>query len=153
MKRVLGFSLTIALALAAAPRPASAQFLPEQIAQRPAQEGFLLTAEIIASEPIGEGVTKPFKLTLRKDGVECKAAWKNPHGEMGGYLEGWQYEIAAYRIDKLIGLNMVPPAVEREFQGKRGALRPLGREQIQPAQDDGERDPHPRRGHATTPRT
>jgi len=122
MKRALGFSLVLALALPAAPRPASAQFLPEQIAQRPAQEEFLSTAEIVASEPIGEGVTKPFRLTLRKDGVEGKAAWKNPHGEMGGYLEGWQYEIAAYRLDKLIGLNMVPPAVEREFQGKRGAL-------------------------------
>ena len=24
-----------------------------------------------------------------------------------GYLEGWQYEIAAYRLDKLIGLGMV----------------------------------------------
>jgi hypothetical protein len=39
-----------------------------------------------------------------------------------GFLEGWQYEIAAYRLDKLIGLDMVPPAVEREFNGRRGAL-------------------------------
>jgi hypothetical protein len=39
-----------------------------------------------------------------------------------GFLEGWQYEIAAYRLDKLLGLNMIPPAVEREFQGKKGAL-------------------------------
>jgi hypothetical protein len=67
-------------------------------------------------------VTKPFKLYLKKGDVEGKAAWKNPRGEMGGYLEGWQYEIAAYRLDKLIGLNMVPPAVEREFNGKKGAL-------------------------------
>ena len=67
-------------------------------------------------------MTKPFKLTLRKDGVELKAAWKNPSGEQLGFLEGWQYEIAAYRLDKLLGLNMVPPAVEREFHGKPGAL-------------------------------
>lgn len=112
----------LALALAAGALPLSAQFLPEEIAQRPALEEFLLTAEIVDAVPIGEGVTKPFKLTLRKDGVTRKAAWKNPSGEQLGFLEGWQYELAAYRLDKLLGLNMVPPAVEREFQGRRGAL-------------------------------
>jgi hypothetical protein len=122
MKRAVVIILALAVALAAAPRPAAAQFRPEEIVQREAREEFLLTADIVRSEPIGEGVTKPFKLYLKKGDVEGKAAWKNPHGVMGGYLEGWQYEIAAYRLDKLIGLNMVPPAVEREFDGKKGAL-------------------------------
>ena len=98
------------------------QFKPEEIAQRPAQEEFLRTAEIVKAEPIGEGVTKPYKLTLKKDGVEMVAAWKNPKGMQLGYLEGWQYEIAAYRLDKLIGLGMIPPAVERDFRGQPGAL-------------------------------
>ena len=114
--------MSLALATAAGPLAAWCQFLPEEIAQRPAREDFLRTAEIVRSEEIGEGVTKPYKLYLRKDGLELKAAWKNPKGMQFGYLEGWQYEIAAYRLDKLIGLNMVPPAVERDFQGKPGAL-------------------------------
>ncbi|NTV79829.1 MAG: hypothetical protein HGA24_00170 [Candidatus Aminicenantes bacterium] len=122
MKRVAILAVALTLARAVAPGPAAAQFRPEEIAHREAQEEFLRTAEIVRSEPIGEGVTKPWKLYLKKGDVEGKAAWKNPHGEMGGYLEGWQYEIAAYRLDKLIGLNMVPPAVERKFNGKRGAL-------------------------------
>jgi len=109
-------------ALISGPGPVPGQFRPDQIAQREAQEEFLLTADIVRSEPIGEGVTKPFRLFLKKGDVEGQAAWKNPSGMQLGYLEGWQYEIAAYRLDKLIGLNMVPPAVEREFQGKRGAL-------------------------------
>jgi hypothetical protein len=121
MKRA-AIVVSVVLALAAVARGLSAQFLPEQIAQRPAQEELLLTADIVRSEPIGEGVTKPYKLYLKKGDVEFKAAWKNPKGMQGGYLEGWQYEIAAYRLDKLIGLNMIPPAVEREFQGKAGAL-------------------------------
>ena len=121
MKRI-AVLFSLALALSAGPQIALAQFTPEQIAQREAQEGFLLAADIVRFELIGEGVTKPFKLYLKKGEVEAKAAWKNPHGEMAGFLEGWQYEIAAYRLDKLIGLNMVPPAVEREFQGKKGAL-------------------------------
>jgi hypothetical protein len=110
------------LLAAAVPAAVRAQFLSDEIALRPAREEFLRTAEIVRSEEIGEGVTKPYKLYLRKDGLELKAAWKNPQGLMQGFLEGWQYEIAAYRMDKLIGLNMVPPAVEREFQGKPGAL-------------------------------
>src|SRR5512141_423190 len=121
MKR-LAVLFSLALAAAAGPLAAWGQFLPDEIAQRPAREEFLRTAEIVRFEEIGEGGTKPFKLYLKKDGVELKAAWKNPKGLQLGYLEGWQYEIAAYRLDKLLGLNMIPPAIEREFQGKPGAL-------------------------------
>ncbi|MCX6571487.1 MAG: hypothetical protein NT006_08745 [Candidatus Aminicenantes bacterium] len=121
MKRM--FVLVVLAGLLSLGAPAVfTQFTPEQLAQRTAQEEFLATAEIVRFEPIGEGVTKPYKLTLKKGAVESMAAWKNPSGIQFGYLEGWQYEIAAYRLDKLIGLNLVPPAVEREFQGKRGAL-------------------------------
>jgi hypothetical protein len=121
MKRLVVL-VSLAFWLTLGPQIALAQFKPEQIAQRDAQEEFLLTADILRSEPIGEGVTKPFKLYLGKGGIESKAVWKNPSGVQFGYLEGWQYEIAAYRLDKLLGLNMIPPAVEREFQGKKGAL-------------------------------
>jgi len=99
-----------------------AQFKPDEIARRPEMENFLLTAEIVSSKPAGEGVTRPFFLTLKKGDLTSRAVWKNPRGMQNGFLEGWQYEIAAYRLDKLIGLDMVPAAVEREFQGKRGAL-------------------------------
>ncbi len=102
--------------------PVSAQFTAEEIAQRPFWEEYLKTAEIVSSEEIGEGVTKPLKLYLQQGDVKSKACWKNPKGLRDGFLEGWQYEIAAYRLDKLIGLNMIPPAVEREFNGKPGAL-------------------------------
>jgi hypothetical protein len=102
--------------------PVRAQFTAEEIAQRPFWEEFLKTADIVRSEEIGEGVTKPLRLHLQKGDVQSKAAWKNPSGMKSGFLEGWQYEIAAYQLDKLIGLNMVPPAIEREFDGKPGAL-------------------------------
>ncbi|MBC8359764.1 MAG: hypothetical protein ISS41_00875 [Candidatus Aminicenantes bacterium] len=99
------------------------QFTPAEIAQREKLEEFLKTAEIIKSEDIGEGVTKPIKLTLKKGDVERYGAWKNPKGIKSGQLEGWQYEIAAYEMDKLLGLNMVPPTVERELHGLRGSLQ------------------------------
>ena len=99
------------------------QFLPQDVAGREGIERFLITAEILRTEPIGEGVTKPTKVYLRKDGMEGKAVWKNPSGLQFGFWEGWQYEIAAYRMDKLVGLNMIPPTVERELHGKKGSLQ------------------------------
>ena len=99
------------------------QFLPQEIAARDEIERFLLTAEIVGAEPIGEGVTKPTRVYLRKDGIERRAVWKNPTGMPLGFIEGWQYEIAAYRMDKLLGLNMIPPTVERALNGKNGSLQ------------------------------
>jgi hypothetical protein len=101
----------------------SAQFTPEEIADRPKLEEFLKTAEIIGSKDIGEGVTKPYKLDMRREDEEHSGCWKNPVGVKKGFLEGWQYEIAAYEMDKLLGLNMIPPTVEREFKGKQGSLQ------------------------------
>jgi len=102
---------------AAAAGFARPQYRPDEVAQREAWESFLQTAEIVKSELVGEGVTKPWKLYLKAGGVEKKAVWKGTTG-----LQEWRFEIAAYRLDKLLGLNMLPPAVERVFDRKRGAL-------------------------------
>ena len=99
------------------------QFTPAEIAQRQEIEEFLKTAEIVSSADIPEGVTKPTRIYLKKGDVERSGAWKNPKGMQKGYLEGWQYEIAAYEIDKLLELNLIPPTVEREFKGKSGSLQ------------------------------
>jgi hypothetical protein len=99
------------------------QFTREEIEQREALEKFLLNADIVKSEDIGEGVTKPLKVYLKLGDKEAKGVWKNPKGVQDGFLEGWRYEIAAYRMDKLLGLNMIPPTVERELKGKKGSLQ------------------------------
>lgn len=106
--------------------PVLAQFTPEEVAERGKWEEFLATAEVIdQSQPFSdrEAVTNPWVLTLEKEGVTHKAIWKNPEGRMKGFLESWKWEIAAYRLDKYLNLNLVPPTVERRFQGNRGSCQ------------------------------
>ena len=102
-----------------------AQFTPEEIAEREKWEEFLKEAEIIGQlqQKSREAVTEPWELTLEKDGVTRKALWKNASGRMRGAVENWKWEIAAYRLDKLLGLNMVAPTVEKRFRGERGSCQ------------------------------
>jgi hypothetical protein len=120
--RILVCAVFIFLALGWGQR-AGGQFTAAELAQRPQWEEFLKTADIVKWEDIGEGVTKPVKLYLRKGDLEAKAVWKNPNAIQMGVPASWTYEIAASQMDKLIGLNMVPPTVEREFRGKKGSLQ------------------------------
>jgi hypothetical protein len=111
--------------LLAAGSAASAQFKPEDLARDRFWEGFLSSAKMTAVEQMG-GVgarTNPYKMSLEKDGESSFAVWKNPEGRIGGVLEGWKWEIAAYRLDRFLGLNMVPVTVERSYAEKRGSLQ------------------------------
>ncbi|GAI28667.1 unnamed protein product, partial [marine sediment metagenome] len=37
--------------------------------------------------------------------------------------DSYKYGIAAYELDKLLDLNLVPPIVEREIEGRKGSLQ------------------------------
>jgi hypothetical protein len=103
-----------------------AQFTEEDVAEREKWEEFLQTAEVVSSEqPFSdrEAVTNPWVLTLEKDGITKKAIWKNCEGRLRGYEENWRWEIAAYRLDKYLGINMVPTTVEKRFRGDRGSCQ------------------------------
>jgi hypothetical protein len=101
-----------------------AQLKPEEVADRAKWEEFLKTAEIIDSKQMTEGaVTKPWVLTLKQGDVTKKGLWKDVSGRPGGYIDSWKYEVAAYEMDKILGLNMVPATVERRFNGNRGSLQ------------------------------
>jgi hypothetical protein len=102
-----------------------AQFKPEEIANCAKWEDFLKTAKIIDQKQMNasEDSTRPWVLTLEKDGVTHKAVWKGLSGMYHGFEESWKGEIAAYRLSNYLGLNMVPPTVERQWDGKKGACQ------------------------------
>ncbi len=119
-------SLAVVAAVVCLIQPVWAQFTDSELIQREQWEDFLKTAKIIeAEQPWGkkEAVTRPWKMTLQKDGITRCAVWKNCEGRMNGFDESWRWEIAAYLLDKELGLNMVPPTVEREFKGQCGSLQ------------------------------
>jgi hypothetical protein len=104
---------------------AFAQFSPKEVMERAQWEAFLETAGMAGEKQIGGGEVKmgPWILELEKDGTSRRALWKNPEGRASGFEESWRWEIAAYRLDRFLGLNMIPPTVERGFRGKRGACQ------------------------------
>jgi hypothetical protein len=100
-----------------------AQLTPKELSERAKWEEFLRKAKVVSSENLGEGVTKPKKFLLRRGTDESNGVWKSPSAIDAGKFDKWECEIAAYRLDKLLGLGMIPPTVERRFRGRLGSLQ------------------------------
>jgi hypothetical protein len=96
-------------------------------------EEFLSRAKITNTKDIGVGVTLPIKATLELEGVKAYAVFKTideyaktkqlDRGIELEFQDSWKTEIAAYELDKLLGLGMVPATVERTYDGKKGSLQ------------------------------
>ena len=85
-------------------------------------EDYLRVTTIARVESVPIGVTRPKRGFFPPGGLASSIAWKPlPPGRRSGYWESYKSEIAAYELDKLLKLGMVPPAVERTFDGAMGA--------------------------------
>ena len=125
----IGFAVAVGLAwTSAAPRALGA---PQAVATAGTKtwvgetariEEGLKSAKVVRFEDLGTGVTRPRRAFVEPGGVVDSFTWKPlPPGRRGGYWESYKSEIAAYELDKRLKMNMVPPVVEREIDGERGA--------------------------------
>jgi hypothetical protein len=119
-------AIAAACALAGPPEPA-----PRAGAYRAADleaEAFLQQASIVKRKGTNKGITGVVRATLQNpqlthDGAisfidEYKSHFQSPRGTELNFRDSWKYNIAAYRLDRLLGLNMVPVTVERKVDGK-----------------------------------
>lgn len=95
---------------------------------------FLHEAEVVGNEPVGEGINQTRKLTLELDGRRMHAAFRtvrldqylpdplNPSFSRN-HRDDCRFEVAAYRLSRILGLRLVPPTVIRRIAGKEGSLQ------------------------------
>jgi hypothetical protein len=104
-------------------QPAAAGCARLWVGQDQAIEEALRTAAIERVDVVPIGVTKPKRAFFANGAPIASAAWKALRpGYRSGYYESYKSEIAAYELDKLLGMQMVPPAVERTVEGETGAV-------------------------------
>jgi len=104
-----------------------AQMTPEQM------ENFLKTAKIVKTKSPSKGTTGTSRATL-SDGTlthdasiqsidESKLVWKGERGDTElNFRDSYKYNIAAYRLGVLLGMDMIPMSVERKVGGKTSAV-------------------------------
>ena len=84
-------------------------------------EAFMTSGKVTRVEAVPIGVTKPQRAYL-EPGPVTRFAWKQlPPQRRSGYMESYKAEIAAYKLDRMLDMHMVPPIVERKIDGQTGA--------------------------------
>jgi hypothetical protein len=85
-------------------------------------EELMRSAKVTRVEELKIGVTRPRCAFVEPGLPFSRMAWKTlKPGTYRGFYESYRSEIAAYELDKLIGLGMIPPSVERHIKAEVGA--------------------------------
>ena len=122
---------SLLLSTASLPTNANAATAPAELTDAEKEE-FLRTAKVVKRRKVPVGVTHPERATL-SDGrlthdahiqtVDIfKAQYQTTSGFEMNFRDSYKYNIAAYKLDRLLGLNMVPVSVERKVAGDLAAV-------------------------------
>jgi hypothetical protein len=137
MRGIIGVLVVSAVALAGAQAPpaASPAVVPATasvqvsgskvwLGHEPEYEAFLKDSKIERLEKVPVGVTAPRRGYFAAGGLAGSAVFKPlKPGRSSGYYESYKSEIAAYELDKMLGLGMVPPTVEKIAKSEVGSAQ------------------------------
>lgn len=97
---------------------------------------FMRTARVVQIDEIEEGVSEPRKVLLEKDGIRLHAIFRDVNydgrgrttiladgSKVIGFRDSYLFEVAAYELSRLLGLDNVPPTVLRTIGGDHGSLQ------------------------------
>jgi hypothetical protein len=109
----------------AAPQSPAASMSDDDIEQ------FLLKSKVIRTRGIGKGITGSIRATMTDGTIthdaqiqtidEAKREFRSMSGVEFNFRDSWMFNVAAYRIDRLLGLRFVPVSVERRWRSTTGA--------------------------------
>ena len=132
MTKRLAFALCLAV-VDLAPAVSWAQVAVElQSAEE--KVAFMRSAKVVRSRELSTGITRPLRLTLSNGAVthdavfqaidEKKTVFQPQQGKAEvNFVDSWRYNIAAYRLARLVGLEwMMPVTIEYQYRGRQGAL-------------------------------
>jgi hypothetical protein len=95
-------------------------------------ERFLKEARVVKTKGTKKGVTGSTQATLSNGTLtheahiqtidEYKREFRSSAGVEFDFRDSWMFNVAAYKLDRLIGLNMVPPSVAGRYQSERAAI-------------------------------
>lgn len=97
-------------------------------------EEFLRTAKVVSRKRVDEGINDIYRVLLEKDGIQTYGAYRDVQVKKNfvrlangktqtNFRDDCVYEVAAYRLSRLLGLDNVPPVVRRKVGGKNGTLQ------------------------------
>jgi hypothetical protein len=95
-------------------------------------EDFLKTAPIVRQRDLSVGVTVPRRATLddgrmRHDAAiqvtdVSRAVFETSRSTELNFRDSWKFNVAGYELAKILQLNMVPPYVERDVEGRSASV-------------------------------
>jgi len=125
LARFLAPTLLFASALAAQNGGPAALSLEEK-------ENFLKSAKLVEMKELSMGVTNSKRAVLddgklRHDAhiqsvMIAKAEFEGTRGKEINFRDSYKFNMAAYELDKLLELHMIPPSVERKVAGSSAAV-------------------------------
>jgi len=99
------------------------QAVTQENAKQKELENYLRTAKVVSKRRIG-GRGENWRLSLDDGKIVRHGFFKLLNQTRPTLIaDSYKYGIAAYELDKLLDLNLVPPVVEREIEGRKGSLQ------------------------------